>query len=78
MVVSETADHFFQVSYNPTLRTGRNVRANRVGAANALKNKKIKGLLSYFRGSVTLSTLERSRTGDIKRIIRQLDPATRY
>jgi hypothetical protein len=40
MVVSETADHFFQVSYNPTLRTGRNVRANRVGAANALKNKK--------------------------------------
>jgi hypothetical protein len=36
----------------------------------------MESLLSYFRGSVVLHTLEHSRTDQIKRIISQLQPAS--
>jgi hypothetical protein len=37
-----------------------------------MKNKKMKSLLSSFRGSVVLHTLEHSRTDQIKCIVSQL------
>jgi hypothetical protein len=55
----------------------QSVHINRVSPAYTLKNKKIKSLLSYFRGSAVLHTLEHSRTDQIKCIRNQLQPARR-
>jgi hypothetical protein len=46
-------------------------------AGQHFEKRKIKSLLSYFRGLVVLQTLEHSRTDQIKCIVSQLQPARR-
>jgi hypothetical protein len=63
-----------------TIHAERSVHVNRVSLvslANTLKNKKIKSLMPYFRGSVVPHTLEHSRTDQIKCIVSHLQPARR-